>query len=143
MKKTVYALVCFLIFTLTSCHLETSDNGDLDGLWQLHTVDSLALGKTADVKDQRVFWAFQVHLMRATKYGVGQYLFRFRQTADSLYVSEPRQDDRMNDDPEVTDASLLQPVEINGLGQNFRIVELSGGTMTLQTNTLRLYFRKY
>lgn len=41
---------------LTSCDIETSDNGDLDGYWHLVRVDTLATGVSSDLSETRVFW---------------------------------------------------------------------------------------
>ena len=54
MKKLLYLLIAFLPF-LTSCDLETSDNGDFDGYWHLVGVDTLANAKHKDLSQQRIF----------------------------------------------------------------------------------------
>ena len=49
MKKLLY----IFIFTLAvaACEIHTSENGDLDGYWQLHKVDTLANGSSCDMRD--------------------------------------------------------------------------------------------
>jgi hypothetical protein len=47
----------------SSCELETSDNGDLDGNWQLLSIDSLNTGGINNVKDKQIFYAVQFHLI--------------------------------------------------------------------------------
>ena len=47
MKKIIGILFfAVLVFTLSSCEIETSQNGDLDGFWHLEQVDTLATGGT-------------------------------------------------------------------------------------------------
>lgn len=129
---------------LLSCELETSNNGDLDGFWQLKSIDSLSIGTSTDMKSQQVFWSVQCDLLQATKIGqIDEILFRFQNTGDSLLLSSPYIKDRETDDTQITDVSMLQPMGINSLEEHFKIIELNGSTMTLESPTLRLYFRKY
>lgn len=45
MKKIIGALsLAVMMLTLSSCEVETSQNGDLDGFWHLEQVDTLATG---------------------------------------------------------------------------------------------------
>ena len=63
MKKTFLFLAICLAMTMaaTSCSdfIETSDNGDLDGYWQLSQVDTLANGVQVDMTSSKVFWGVQ------------------------------------------------------------------------------------
>lgn len=40
------AFVAISMFAFSSCELESSDNGKLDGFWHLESIDSLENGKT-------------------------------------------------------------------------------------------------
>lgn len=140
MKRLVYIMA--LAAMLGSCTLETSDNGDLDGLWQLYSLDSLATGASADMRGSHVFWAVQCQLLEARSRET-QVLFRFNNTGDSLFLSDPYINDRDSSDIKVTDAAILAPLGINSLGEHFGIKALGSDKMVLEAPTLRLYFRKY
>ncbi len=140
MKRLVYIMA--LAAMLGSCTLETSDNGKLDGLWQLYSLDSLATGASADMRGSHVFWAVQHRLLEARNKET-QVLFRFNNTGDSLLLSDPYINNRDLSDIKVTDAAMLAPLGINNLGEHFGIKALSSDKMVLETPTLRLYFRKY
>lgn len=142
MRKLLILSTLFCAF-MASCELETSDNGDLDGYWQLTTIDSLAADTSVGAKDMQVFWAVQSDLLQATKMGGDRVLFRFQNTGDSLFLSDPRTNDRTLGDTAVTDITLMQPLGINSLTEHFAIEQLSGSSMTLKSPTLRLHFRKY
>ncbi len=129
------ALLCM------SCEFETSDNGDLDGFWQLRQVDTLQ-GGSADMRGNGVYWAVQTDLLQARTSSVDVF-FRFSHTSDSLFLSDPYFNDRMSSDIKVTDPAPLAPLGINRLEERFRVVSLDGGSMVLQSDVLRLYFRKY
>ena len=140
MKRLVYIMA--LAAMLGSCTLETSDNGKLDGLWQLYSLDSLATRTSADMRSSHVFWAVQCQLLEARN-KESQVLFRFNNTGDSLLLSDPYINNRDLSDIKVTDAAILAPLGINNLGEHFGIKALSSDKMVLEAPTLRLYFRKY
>ena len=62
MRKLLYLLLLSL-FLSTSCTLETSDNGDLDGFWQLSLIDTLSSQNSVDMRDSGYFWAVQHNLL--------------------------------------------------------------------------------
>lgn len=92
MKKIIGVLsLAVMMLTLSSCEVETSQNGDLDGFWHLEQVDTLATGGTCYFADKRVFWGCQYKLIQVADYdrfeaGRGFYL-RFEQTSDSLLIT--------------------------------------------------------
>ena len=65
MKKIIGILFfAVLVFTLSSCEIETSQNGDLDGFWHLEQVDTLATGGTCSFADKRIFWGCQRYIVQ-------------------------------------------------------------------------------
>ena len=42
MRKLLYIFIVLMMFA--ACDIHTSDNGDLDGYWQLRSVDTLSTG---------------------------------------------------------------------------------------------------
>ncbi len=139
---TTMALGALLTCALGSCTLETSDNGDLDGFWQLKSLDSLASNRQVDMRQERVFWAVQRRLLEARKPGL-PVLFRFDVVGDSLFLSDPYVDFRDSADIKVVDPAMLAPLGINALDEHFAIKALNSDNMVLESNVLRLYFRKY
>ena len=140
MKKLLFLVPLAAILCL-SCELETSDNGDLDGFWQLKQVDTLQ-GGTKDMRGSGVFWAVQTDLLEARIGGTGVF-FRFSNTGDSLFLSDPYVNNRDSSDIKLTDVARLHELGINELEERFRIMALDGSTMVLQSYMLRLHFRKY
>ena len=47
---------------IIACDIHRSDNGDLDGFWQLKSVDTLSTGGTCHMRDSMRFWTFQATL---------------------------------------------------------------------------------
>lgn len=139
--KSFFALL-LLCLLFASCEFETSGNGDLDGFWQLRTLDSLHNGRAVDMRGNGVYWAVQVNLLEARSPAANVF-FRFNHVGDSLLLSEPYINNRDSADIKVTDATVLRPLGINRLDERFLVETLDGGTMVLRSSVLRLYFRKY
>lgn len=138
--------------SLSSCDLEHSDNGDLDGFWHLESIDSLENGHTADLSKQRVFWAVEFKLIsaRVSDANVSKMYFRFEQTSDSLKITQAYLDHGHQDNgedggdipvEEVTDD--LRFYGINNLPEGFYKEALDGSKMILRSKTLRLKFKKF
>lgn len=150
MKKLRYVFVvlpAFLLLPLafTSCELETSDNGKLDGLWHLERVDTLATGKSCDLSGQLLFWAVQMKLLNVNdrNYKLSSAFFRFEHSNGTLRLYEPYWDDRMNGDPAIDDPSLIAPYGINSLDERYGVERLTGSEMVLRTEKLRLVFKRF
>ena len=63
MKKIIYSILaaCTLAWT-TSCG-DFDINGDLDGMWHLRTVETLADNSVENVKEQCVYYSIQQNLI--------------------------------------------------------------------------------
>lgn len=128
---------------LASCEIDWSDNGSLDGNWQLSLVDTLATNASVDMKGKKVFWAVQYDLLQVKETGQDIVLFRFKNTGDSLLLSEPRINNRDDDDGVIPELEQLQPMGINSMEEHYKIIKLNSSSMVLQNDMLRLHFRKY
>jgi len=142
MKKITFLFAAFLL--LTSCEIEFSNNGKLDGFWQLIAVDTLATQHTSDLKTSGRTWAFQGRLleMRDTKGGYSDLYFSFEHRGDSLFLDSPYLSDRDADDIKITDVNIVKPYGVNGLKEGFEIESLSNNKLILRSKTLRLMLRK-
>ena len=138
MKHLVYILPLCLI--LAACEFHASENGDLDGFWQMTQIDTLETGSETDVREDLLFYSFYVHLMTAETPSYTAY-FRFTKSADSLILYSPTDGGRTDND--ITDISKLQPMGINRLREGFLIEGLTSDLMILKSQELRLHFRKY
>ena len=62
MKISILCIVpVLLLMSLTSCEIETSENGDLDGYWHLEQVDTLATGGVCIIEINVYFGEFSTN----------------------------------------------------------------------------------
>lgn len=143
MRRLLYFTLSLIM--ITSCTLDSSDNGALDGYWQLSSIDTLANGHSVNMRDSGIFWAFNFNLLvtRSTKEPSGEILYDFENTDDNLILSNPYILYRDSSDIKVTDVNLLKKYGVNSLLESFTIQHLNSNKMALQSNMLRLNFRKY
>ena len=143
------AFVAISMFAFSSCELESSDNGKLDGFWHLESIDSLENGKTVDMSKLHVFWGIEYKLIAATQYdnNTERMFFRFEQTSDSLKITQAFIDhghqDNGGDIPLTEVTNDLRYYGINNLPEGFAKEALSGSKMILRSKTLRLKFKKF
>ena len=142
----IFSISAFLVFSFTSCELETSGNGDLDGFWHLVQVDTLQTGGVKDTSKDLFFWSFQVNLLEFSdrSYHIPIYMARFNHENGQLKVTQPCLYNRDEGNEMVTEENVkdISPYGLNALEETFRVEELSGSRMTLSNGTLRLYFKK-
>lgn len=141
---TRFFLIISVISLMTACHMESSENGHLDGFWHLVRVDTLSTGGTSDLHQDYFFWAFQFQLLsvRNTQKSPEEYFLRFQRQGDELVLSHPFQYVLQGKDAPVENIDLLRPFGINDQEERFRIVHLSSRRMTLKNNFLVLTMQK-
>ena len=142
----IFSFSLFLLFSFTSCEIETSHNGNLDGFWHLVQVDTLQTGGVKDTSEDLLFWSFQVNLMELSDHtDLGHiYMARFNHENGQLKVTQPCLYDRTNGNEMLTDENVkdISRYGINALEETFKVEGLSSSKMTLSNGTFRLYFKK-
>lgn len=122
--------------SFSACENKRDDNGDLGGMWQL-TLWTDANGDTVATKGKMYFY-FQLDLMRVQRNGYNTYLARFSHQGDSLFVgaayAEPYD--------ELVSSDRLTPfgIPVNG---RMHVDGLSDSRMQLSSPLGTLRFRKY
>lgn len=140
----VYTFFIAMIGLFSACEIETSDNGELDGYWQLATIEDLQ-GNRHDMIPSRQFWSFQVRMLQLSDqhYILPSYLFRFEHRGDSLRIFDPYVLDRTSADYPVTDISVLTPYYIFKTDLRFYIERMDDDKMSLRTDSLHFHFNRY
>ena len=148
MKKIMSIMAALTM--LTACELHTSDNGDLDGFWQMTQMDTLATNRSGDMRSLKIFWAVQgdmlemrdLHAIDVTQCHE-KVNFRFRLEGGKLLLLEPIANDREISDSIITSPATVAFYGLSSLEQVLDVIRLESDRMTLQTELYRMYFRKY
>ena len=144
MKRILLTLPLLGLLSFSSCDLEMSDNGKLDGYWQLARIDTIG-GGGCDMVPSRIFWSVQLHLLQLSDHSGrnSTYLLRFEQGDTHLRVYDPYLSARNEGDKPLDDAAVLQPYGIQSLDELFVIEGLDNKNLTLKSSLLRLQFNRY
>ena len=155
MMKRIYIYMIGVVLLLAGCDVEGSDNGHLDGFWQMTSRNDI-LSSTmtgTDMRDSGITWSFQGKILelRDVKSVHQDIIASFERRGDTLKVSrfyfvDREKGDRLIETPEDV-ASYLLPYGIYGAGeQSYLIRELTSGRMVLVSSDFKswqLEFRKY
>lgn len=145
-------LIGTFVMVFSSCEMETSKNGDLDGYWHLESIDTLENGGTCDFSARKVFWGIEHKLILIRDLNVGPFdgfYMRFDQAGDSLLIPKAYRKNQNygegDDDAPISadDMEDLRKYGINNLPEGFAKEALSGSKMILRSKTLRLKFKKF
>lgn len=145
-------LIGTFVMLFSSCEMETSKNGDLDGYWHLESIDTLENGGTCDFSARKVFWGIEHKLILIRDLNVGLFdgfYMRFDQAGDSLLIPKAYRKNQNygegDDDAPISadDMEDLRKYGINNLPEGFAKEALSGSKMILRSKTLRLKFKKF
>lgn len=144
MRKLLYIFTMLLM--LAACDIHTSNNGDLDGYWQLRSVDTLSSGMSCDMRDSMLFWSFQdnlLHVRDNKEEKLDKVFMRFTISDKVMTLTNPIIDLRDSSDLVLTDTTFLRHYGIHDMPETLKVVTLNSSTMILENRVLRLNFRKY
>lgn len=140
MKRLI--LISILGTMLASCTLETSDNGKLDGMWLLTTVDTLSTGGSANVRESLITWSFQMKLMQL-RHPSNRLTFHFLHDGNRIILKDAVVDDRSSGDIPVTDVEIMKSVGLTQVQDTFTIYNLNSSNLDIANKQYRYRFRKY
>lgn len=142
MKKTLYILLSCTL--LVSCQLETSNNGALDGNWQLRQIDTLSTGGVCDMTYSYIYWGIENDLLQVRDIDNSmKILFRFDKQEDLLTIYSPYHVVTKDLLEPLENAELLTPFGIAGTQDTFQIEQLNHNTLTIRNQYYRMHFRRY
>lgn len=147
MKKIIYSILaaCTLAWT-TSCG-DYDINGDLDGMWHLRTVETLADNSVENVKEQCVYYSIQQNLISVKRLykpnsteQYKQHIGRFVHTGDSLILHDFRV---FQKESIVATTEDLAPFYLVGTTSRYAIKKLNTDEMVLRTGLQEFTFKKF
>lgn len=147
MKKIIYSILaaCTLAWT-TSCG-DYDTNGDLDGMWHLRTVETLANNSVENIKKLCIYYSIQQNLITvkrlyepnsAKKYK--QHIGRFIHTGDSLILHDFRV---FQNESVIATSEDLAPFYLDGTVSRYAIKKLESDEMVLRTESREFTFKKF
>ena len=144
--KKLYIYIIGVMLLMVGCDVESSDNGNLDGFWQMTSkTDKYAKCGAVDMRDSGLTWSFQGKLLELRDVNDRQkdIVLSFEHDGNTLRVYNPYIVERDSDDIKVSDPMLLLPYGIFSIDEKCNVVELKSDKMVLENERFLLKFRKY
>jgi len=155
MKKGLFIMALATLGLVACDKFQTSGNGMLDGYWQVTHVDTIATGNSADVTNRMIFWAVQSELIELTdRHDIvdetdtryPSIFYHFERSSEKLILlgnPKPRVNNRVSSDSLVASHDECEYYGLNDRGDTLHILQLEEKKMILESELLRMYFRKY
>lgn len=156
MRYTLRFIIPILLFTLSACVDKVPNNGPLDDMWQLMTIEEG--GNTTDTKERQVYWSVRANIVQFNGYNKPRYFSHFLRNGNNLlifdfcFASKQEKEDDNDEWMTVADIDTLKPWGIRPepdpdregrLRQLFYIEYLDYNRMILTSGSQRLTFRKF
>lgn len=153
------ALILLVISWCTACD-KMPDNGQLDGMWQLMSIET-ADGQIQDVKEQQHYWSFRLRLVQFTASRAidgDKFYAHFSREEGNIVMTDFCQEARYETDSDDNawisseDAEILHPWGVYGeadennsqkIKATYRVEALSDTRLVLKSNQARLTLRKF
>ncbi len=153
MKRNIlFSLIVVLV--LSACD-KLPKNGDLDGMWQLMTIEKTGMSPE-NVKSKKLYYSFQLDLVQFndanTQSDRTAYYAYFNHKGDSLSLNtlcKPCTNESEDDDnvpftqEEIEVQQVMASWGIYTLNPRFKVMKLDSDAMILQSEEVRLTFRKF
>lgn len=149
-------LLLSLIVTFCGCENKWPTNGDLDGMWQILTVEQN--GSVKDLKATKKYWSFRKNLLQLSDVNDNKYYAHFKWTDSKLiitdlsYFSKNAVESDNNewipfDEREVIAPWCFSPIQDlehpERTTQTFVIEHLDYDNMILSSGNYKIRFRKF
>lgn len=133
--KLVVALTAILVLSALPGCRKRYINGDLDGLWQVLTIEYVADGHVENVKAKQIYYAFNLHTV--------QLMNRTSSITDVLGNMKYDKSTLSLEFPLVDDASSLAAWGMNSSSTVFRVRQLTGDKLVIESDYAVITCRKF
>jgi len=139
--KKFYFIIILIAFIVTACD-KVPMNGHLDGMWQLMAIQDNTAGSVSDVKTNRLYYSFQLHLVELNN---NEAFAHFSHRGDSIVMYDwcYGNSDGNSVNVKMTDAAALNKFGLYELRDSFKVEVLTSEKMQLRSRKATLSFRKF
>lgn len=139
MKK--FYFIISIVFILIACD-KVPMNGNLDGMWQLMTIEDNTTGSVSNVKNNRLYYSFQLHLVELNN---NEAFAHFSHRGDSIIMYDWCYGNSEGNSVNVkmTDVIALNKFGLYELTDSFKVKALTNEKMQLRSRKTTLSFRKF
>lgn len=144
-KVTTWSLVIIMILTC-SCDKKWPINGNLDGYWQLMTVETKSDGVKTNC--HRMYIGIQLHMIELKDLGNNGYKnffgeLNYDEDKNIVVIKNLKEKVSTSDNGQMADIKDLNPYGINSQETVFDVIKADGKTLILESDYARLTMRSF
>lgn len=145
-KLAAWSLLLVMVCMTWGCDKKWPINGNLDGYWQLMTVETKANGTKTDC--HRMYMGIQLHMVELTDLGGNGYKsffgeFSYDEDQDIVIIKNLKGKNATSDDGQLAAIPDLNSYGINAQETVFKVVKADGKTLILESDYARLTLRSF
>lgn len=145
-KVTTWSLVIIMIVFTCSCDKKWPINGNLDGYWQLITVETKSDGVKTNC--HRMYIGIQLHMIELKDLGNNGYKnffgeFNYDEDKNIVVIKNLKEKVSTSDNGQMAEIKDLNPYGINSQETVFDVIKADGKTLILESDYARLTMRSF
>lgn len=145
-KIATWGFMLFMVLITWGCDKKWPINGNLDGYWQLMTVETKADGVKTDCN--RMYMGIQLHMIEMKDLGGNGYKsffgeFNYDEDQNIVVIKNLKGKSSTSDNGQLANIKDLNPYGINAQETIFKVVKADGKTLILESDYARLTMRSF
>lgn len=145
-KIAAWGLLVVMMCMTWGCDKKWPINGNLDGNWQLMTVETKADGVKKDC--HRMYIGIQLHMIELKDLGGNGYQsffgeFSYNEDEDIVIIKNLKGKSSTTDNDKQANIKDLKPYGINAQETVFKVVKADGKNLILESDYARLTMRSF
>lgn len=145
-KIATWGFMLLMVLITWGCDKKWPINGNLDGYWQLMTVETKADGVKTDCN--RLYMGIQLHMIELKDLGGNCYKsffgeFSYDEDQNIVVIKNLKGKSSTSDNGQLANIKDLNPYGINAQETIFKVVKADGKTLILESDYARLTMRSF
>lgn len=145
-KIATWGFMLFMVLITWGCDKKWPINGNLDGYWQLMTVETKADSIKTDCN--RMYMGIQLHMIELKDLGGNGYKsffgeFSYDEDQNIVVIKNLKGKSSTADNGQLANIKDLNPYGINAQETVFKVVKADGKTLILESDYARLTMRSF
>lgn len=145
-KIATWGFMLLMLLITWSCDKKWPINGNLDGYWQLMTVETKADGVKTDCN--RMYMGIQLHMIELKDLGGNGYKsffgeFSYDEDQNIVVIKNLKGKSSTSDNGQLANIKDLNPYGINAQETIFKVVKADGKTLILESDYARLTMKSF
>lgn len=145
-KIAAWGMLIVLICMSWGCDKKWPINGNLDGYWQLMTVETKADG--IKLPCYRMYVGIQLHMIELKDLGGNGYKsffgeFNYNEDENIVVIKNLKEKSSTSDNDQEANTQDLNPYGINAPETVFRVIKADGKSLILESDYARLTMRSF